>query len=76
MFSIESLLRILKKENSFIEFEINTYNELSGVKWIEYRKGNKNSIVLPAGAEWTEENCLKYKGKKFMLIPMAEKVIG
>lgn len=76
MFSIESLLGILKKENSFIEFEINTYNELSGVKWIEYRKGNKNSIVLPEGAEWTEENCLKYKGKKFMLIPMTEKVIG
>lgn len=76
MLAIEKLVRFLKRENTRITFDIESDGPYSGVKWIVYRKGDRNSIILPIGATWVDCRTVKFNGFTFKLIPMTEKVIG
>lgn len=52
MSDIEKFCELLRKENPFMTFEIESDSPYSGVKWIVYRKGDIKSIFLPKRATW------------------------
>lgn len=76
MSNIEKFCKLLGKENPFMTFEIESNGPYSGVKWIVYRNGNINSVILPKGATFVDSRTVKYNGFTINLIPMTEKVGG
>lgn len=46
MSDIEKFCELLRKENPFMTFEIESDSPYSGVKWIVYRKGDIKSIFF------------------------------
>ncbi len=76
MSSIEKFCELLRKENPHMTFEIESDSPYSGVKWIVYRKGDINSIIVPKRATWVDSRTVEYNGFAFHLIPMTERVIG
>ncbi len=76
MSDIEKFCELLRKENPFMTFEIESDSPYSGVKWIVYRKGDIKSIFLPKRATWVDSRTVEYNGFAFHLISMTERVIG
>lgn len=70
-------LKQLKTLNPNMEFESTDYNEHSCMPWINYMKGDKNSIMLPKGAYWVDKNHthIQYKDHLIQMVPMVERLI-
>lgn len=74
MLPIEMLAKELERLNPFINFSVTSDNPYSGVKWLEYRSGDKSSITLPSGAKWAGEITIMFMGAMIHIVPMTEKV--
>lgn len=71
---LKKLIKELKEINyEGVNFELSNYNTYTNLSWINIRGvavPMKNSLHLPQGAKWINENTILYKAREIHLVPL------